>query len=132
MGRPVGLMIADRSAARNRFANQMATIPHTDLCTSGRIIARLRHPFSGKQFVFRHSGRSVRTDSWRMYEVVTDDDGMKCSRTWETEAEMLQTLRHYESHGFVDVTTWNDRLFSTFTERVAPHVTERLHQKYGS
>ena len=70
---------------------------------------------------------------WRMYEVVNaDTDSMKCIRTWDTEAELRITLQHYLDHKFVDITTWNDRMFGGFTERIADHVAERLKAKYGS
>ena len=133
MGRPAGSLVHDQSISRLRTARHSARIAISDLATSGTILARIVHPFSGKQLVFRHCDRSTRSDIWRMYEVVNaDTDSMKCIRTWETEAELRRTLQHYLDHRFVDITTWHDRMFSGFTaERIADHVHERLMAKYG-
>lgn len=127
MGQSVGSSICGRSIAYSRQAAAAERMKVPDLCTSGTILARLVHPVSGKQLVFRHSAKSTRSDKWRMYEVVNaETDSMKCKRTWDTEAELRRTLEHYLAHRFVDITTWNDRMFSRFTERTADHVHERL------
>ena len=132
MGRSVGHMASDRSSSYRRAAFHSSRIPVTDLCTSGQILARIEHPVSGKQYVFRHCASSTRDDVWRMYEVVDfNTDGMKCRRAWCTEDELQRTLMHYLAHGFVDVTTFGDRMFSSFTERTAPHVAARLEQRFS-
>ena len=122
MGKSVGQlggMASSNSRACQYIADQ---IQIQDLRTAGQIIARLEHPISHKQFVFRYSQASLRDDRWRMFEVTHPEiDGMTCKRTWTNESDMRITLNNYIHHGFIDITTTAEHLFSRFTDIKPPH-----------
>ena len=117
----VGQLVSSQSSSRAFMTRGAHRIKVADLCASGIILARIKHPASGKTLVFRNAERSLRDDKFRMFEVVdSQTDGMVCRRAWNSEAELRRTLAHYLEHGFIDVTTWHDRAFGWWTAE-RPH-----------